>query len=166
MPSVISTIRAGGGPSRAPTTDLENVSIDCSAAKIASPVAVRSASLQPVDGRLTGSRSVVGDTSTAAVPANDTSPRLTPGVSWSANDLAAACAAASRFGATSVACIDSDTSMASMTVARLRGTRASAVRAGQRDRQQGQRDEQRGRREVPAAGRAASARPCPAARGW
>ena len=53
LPSVISTIRAGGGPSPdAPTTACENVSIDCSAAKIASPVAVDSASLQPVDGPL------------------------------------------------------------------------------------------------------------------
>jgi hypothetical protein len=75
---------------------------------------------------LTALRSVVGETSTAAVPAKDTSPRLTPGVSWSANCLAAACAAASRVGATSVAFIDSDTSITSITVARLRGTFAMA----------------------------------------
>jgi len=48
-------------------------------------------------------------------------------VSWSANDFAAACAAASRVGSTSVACMDSETSITSTTVARLRGTRASAV---------------------------------------
>ena len=89
-------------------------------------MAVDSASLSPSTARLIGSRSVVGETSTAAVPANDTSPRLTPGVSWSANDLAAACAAASLLGATSVACIDSETSITRTTVARLRGTRASA----------------------------------------
>ena len=112
------------------------MSIDCSAAKIASPVAVDSDSFSPSTARLIGSRSTVGDTSTAAVPANDTSPRLTPGVSWSANDFAAACAAASRLGSTSVACIDSDTSITSTTVARLRGTRASACGPGQRDREQ------------------------------
>jgi hypothetical protein len=50
-----------------------------------------------------------------------------PGVSWSANAFAATCAAASRFGSTSVACIDSDTSTTSTTVARFRGTRASAI---------------------------------------
>ena len=77
--------------------------------------------------RFTGSRSTVGDTSTAAVPANATRPRFTPGVSWSANWVAAAWAAASRLGSTSVACMDSDTSMTSTTVARLRGTLASAI---------------------------------------
>jgi hypothetical protein len=59
----------------------ENVSTDCIAAKIASPVAVDSESRSPSTARLTGSRSAVGDTSTAAVPANDTRPRLIPGVS-------------------------------------------------------------------------------------
>ena len=127
MPSLISTIRAGGGPSWVPETDWENVAIDDMAAKIASPVAVDSDSCSDSTARLTAARSVVGDTSTAAVPANATSPRFTPGVSWSANDFAAACAAARRVGSTSVACIDSDTSITSTTVARLRGTRASAV---------------------------------------
>ncbi len=47
-------------------------------------------------------------------------------MSWSANDFAAACAAASLLGATSVACIESDTSITRTTVARLRGTFASA----------------------------------------
>jgi hypothetical protein len=39
------------------------------------------------------------------------------------NCLAAACAASIRVGATSAACIDSDTSIASTTVARSRGLR-------------------------------------------
>ena len=105
----------------------EKVSIDCSAAKIASPVAVDSLSFSEAMARFTGSRSAVGETSTAAVPANATRPRFTPGVSWSANWVAAAWAAANRFGCTSVACMDSDTSMTSTTVARLRGTLASAI---------------------------------------
>ena len=96
------------------------------AAKIASPVAVDSESFNRSICAFTGARSAVGDTSTAAVPANDTRPRLTPGVSWSANALAAVCAAASLLGSTSVDCIDSDTSITSRTVARLRGTFASA----------------------------------------
>ncbi len=154
MPSLISTIRAGGGPSWVPETDWENVSIDDIAAKIASPVAVDSDSCSESTARLTDARSVVGDTSTAAVPANATSPRFTPGVSWSANDFAAACAAARRVGSTSVACIDSDTSITSTTVARLRGTRASAVGTGQRDREQGQREDQREGGEVPQPPRA------------
>ena len=73
------------------------------------------------------SRSVVGDTSTEAVPAKATRPRLMPGVSPSANYFAASCAASSRVGWTSVASIDSDTSMTSITVARLRGTRLFSV---------------------------------------
>ncbi len=128
VPSESSTIRAGGGPcaSGAPASERENVSIDCRAVNTASPVAVDSASCRLSTARLTEVRSVVGDTSTAAVPANDTRPRFTPGVSWSANDFAAACAAASRVGETSLAFIDSDTSITSMTVARLRGTFAIA----------------------------------------
>ena len=50
-----------------------------------------------------------------------------PGVSSSANCLAASCAAASRLGATSVARIDCDTSITSITTARLRGIRTSLV---------------------------------------
>src|SRR5438445_623178 len=41
---------------------------------------------------------MVGEASTAAVPAKDTSPRLIPLGSCSAKDFAAACAAASRVG--------------------------------------------------------------------
>lgn len=50
-----------------------------------------------------------------------------PGVRPSANDFAASCAAANRVGSTSVACIDSDTSITRITVARFRGTFLSAV---------------------------------------
>jgi len=70
---------------------------------------------------------VVGETSIMAVPAKAISPRLIPGVNSSANVLAAACAAAIRVGCTSVAVIDGDTSITSITTARLRGMRLSAV---------------------------------------
>ena len=50
-----------------------------------------------------------------------------PGVSPVTKSFAASCAARSRVGRTSVASIDSDTSITSITVARLRGTRCSAV---------------------------------------
>jgi hypothetical protein len=77
----------------------------------------------------TVARSVVGGACTEAVPANSTSPRLIPGVNSSAKRLPAALAAANRFGATSTAAIDSDTSITSITTARVRGTRTSAVGA-------------------------------------
>jgi hypothetical protein len=50
-----------------------------------------------------------------------------PGVSWSANCLAASSAATRRLGATSVARIDCDMSITSITTARLRGIRTSWV---------------------------------------
>jgi len=62
-----------------------------------------------------------------AVPAKATTPRFTPGLSPSMNALPAAWAACNRVGATSVEFIDSDTSMANITVARLRGTLCWAV---------------------------------------
>ncbi len=126
LPSVISTMRAGGGPSAPPTT-LPNESIDAIAATSASPVAVDWASFSPSIDCVTAARSVVGATSTVAEPAKEISPRLMPGVRPSANDLAATCAASRRDGFTSVAFIDSDTSTTSITVARLRGTRCSDV---------------------------------------
>ena len=94
---------------------------------MASPVAVRSSRVNPAMACLAAARSVVGDTSTVAMPAKDTIPRLIPGVRSSTNRVAAFCAAANRLGATSVACMDSDTSIASITVARSRGCRACAV---------------------------------------
>ena len=94
---------------------------------MASPVAVRSANCNLSRAALVASRLVVGDTSTVAVPPNAISPRLIPGVSSSANCFAACCAATIRFGSTSVARIDCDTSMTSITTARLRGIRTSLV---------------------------------------
>ena len=94
----------------------------CSAVKIPSPVAVRSATLSESIEALTASRSVDGAINIVAFPANSTRPRLIPGVSSSANCLPASLAAANRFGSTSGAAIDSETSMTSITTARLRGT--------------------------------------------
>ena len=74
-------------------------------------------------------RLVVGDTSSVALPPKATSPRLIPGVSSSVNSLPASFAASSRLGATSVDTIDSDTSITSITTARLRGMRTSCVGA-------------------------------------
>jgi hypothetical protein len=73
------------------------------------------------------SRSVVGATSRLAVPAKATSPRLMPGVSSSVNRLPASLAAVIRFGATSSDTIDSETSITSITTARLRGMRTASV---------------------------------------
>jgi len=129
LPSVISTIRAGTGPVVPSTLArvLANRSMVCTQDTMASPVAVRSSRVNPAMACLAAARLVVGDTSTGAMPAKDTIPRLIPGVRSSTNRVAAFWAAANRLGATSVACMDSDTSMASMTVARFRGSFASAV---------------------------------------
>ena len=61
-------------------------------------------------------------TSVLGVAANDDSPRLMPAGSWSAKAEAAVWATCRREGSTSVARIESDTSIVSITVARLRGT--------------------------------------------
>ncbi len=127
MPSVIITIRAGTGWLSVAPSVLEKFWMVCNAEMIASPVAVRSSSFSPEMASSTGCRSVVGETSTVAMPAKEISPRLTPGVSSLTNSLAASLAAVSRSGATSVDSMDSETSMASMTVARLRGTFVLAV---------------------------------------
>ena len=119
-------MRAGGGLSPPPIT-APTVAMACSAVKMPSPVAVRSANCSLSSAALVASRLVVGDTSTVAVPAYSISPRLIPGVSSSANCLAASWAAAIRLGWTSVERIDCDTSITSITTARLRGIRTSFV---------------------------------------
>ena len=115
----------------------------CSAVRIASPVAVRRGQLQVVDAlrRPAGGR-------WSARPARWPSPRRRsgPGSARRAARRRTAwrptCAAFSRVGVTSVASMDSDTSMASMTVARLRGTLLLRGRTGQRDGEQQHADQQ------------------------
>ena len=133
----------------------------------ASPVAVRSASLQLVDRRL--GRVAVGGRrhQHVAVPAKAIRPRLMPGVSSSANCLAASCAAASRVGATSVA------SHRQRHVDHQHHHRAVARHPavvggpGHRDGQQRQpTSDQRDRRQVPPPAGPRRARPSPAAPGW
>jgi hypothetical protein len=70
---------------------------------------------------------VVGATRTVASPENETRPTFSGWGMRSTNEDAAVCAAAMRVGETSVACIESDTSMATMIVARSRGTRVTRV---------------------------------------
>ena len=62
--------------------------------------------------------SVVGAARTALDPAKETTPTLTVSGSSSTNAVAAAFAASSRFGGTSVAAIEPEMSMATTTVAR------------------------------------------------
>jgi hypothetical protein len=62
-----------------------------------------------------------------ALPPKAIDPRLIPGVNSSANCLPASFAASNRVGETSVDSIDGDTSMISITTARLRGRRISRV---------------------------------------
>jgi hypothetical protein len=70
---------------------------------------------------------VVGVTRVVGVPENDTSPRLTVAGTRSTKCLAAICIAWKRVGVMSVACMDSETSSAIITVARSRATRVSAL---------------------------------------
>jgi hypothetical protein len=76
---------------------------------------------------VTAPRSVTGGTNTEALPANPTSPTLNSSGRFATNSRAAAFAAVSRSGSTSVASIDRDTSTATSTVARSRGTWTSSV---------------------------------------
>ncbi|SHV56656.1 Uncharacterised protein [Mycobacteroides abscessus subsp. abscessus] len=68
LPSDIKTMRAGGGLSPPPMT-APTVAMACSAVKMPSPVAVRSASCRLSRALTVASRLVVGETSTVAVPA-------------------------------------------------------------------------------------------------
>lgn len=87
-----------------------------------SPIAVEGASCRFWIDPFTSARSCVGGTMTAAVPEKATSDTLKPRGSRSTNPWAAVLAASSRLGSTSTASIERDTSMASTTVARSRGT--------------------------------------------
>ncbi len=93
----------------------------------ASPIAVDCSSCSLSIAVFSDSRSSVGGTSTLALPPNATSPRLIRAGIRSTNFFAAVCAATIRDGSTSVASIDSDTSIAITTVARSRGTRTAAA---------------------------------------
>lgn len=92
-----------------------------------SPVAVDSASSSPSIDRCTVARSVVGGTMMDAVPAKLTSETLNFDGSWLTKFFADFFAASSRFGSTSVAIIDSETSIATTMVARSRGTLTSSL---------------------------------------
>ena len=74
------------------------------------------------------SRSVVGGAATWGSPANAISATRTFGGIFFRNFRTASCAAASRVGLTSVACIDPETSTTTTTVARSEATRT--VRCG------------------------------------
>ncbi|CAB4915360.1 unannotated protein [freshwater metagenome] len=124
-PSDSSTTRAGGAASPASCSVEVKFWIAVSDVRIASPIAVASSSCRLSMATLTDSRSVVGGTSVVARPENDTRPRLICAGRMSTNSLAAVFIASNRLGSTSVACIDRDTSSASTTVARSRGTRTS-----------------------------------------
>ena len=125
-PSLSSTMRAGGVSLPPALRDRSNTAMDSSEAYTASPMAVDSCNCRDLIADVTVGRSSVGDTSTLALPPKDTSPRLIWGGRLRAKSVAACLAASMRVGSTSVACIDSETSMAIITVARSRGTLTSA----------------------------------------
>jgi hypothetical protein len=92
-----------------------------------SPIAVDSCNCSRSIAVLTWPWSFVGDTTTVALLANDTSERLNDRGNSSTNSFAASLAAVNRSGSMSVACIDSDTSMASTMVARSSGSFTSVA---------------------------------------
>ena len=91
------------------------------------PIAVESMNFRPAIDFLTAGRSNVGDTNSFAWPPNSTSPRSIFFGSSPANEEAADLAAAIRLGSTSVACMDGETSIAIITVARSCGTRTAVA---------------------------------------
>lgn len=127
-PSESRMTRAGGGCLAAFSSRLFTAPRE---ALIASPMAVPCTPVIPSASRSMPScrapRSVLGGTSTAALPAKATRPTLNSSGSPSTKVRAASLAAVNRSGSTSVASIDVETSTATITVARSRGTRTSAV---------------------------------------
>ena len=170
LPSVISTIRAGGGAGsrrrsarRATWRTVDR--LQAGDDRLAGRGRARPASARRWPA-CAAARSVVGVTSTVAIPAKDTMPRLTPGVRSSTNCVAASCAAASRFGGDVVGLhgqrhVDGEHHRG--PVPRLLGV---GGRAGQRDGQQHQADQHQRGRQVPPAARPARRDLSPAVRGW
>ncbi len=76
----------------------------------ASPIAVESSSERFAIAVVNAVRSIVGGTSIATVPLNDTRPTSMSGATWSMKSVAACWAAANRVGETSSAAIEFDTS--------------------------------------------------------
>src|SRR5689334_3445606 len=87
-----------------------------------SPMAVDGWGSRASMAAVTAPRSSVGGTKVVAVPAKETSATLNFGGNDVTNSAAAVFAASNRVGSTSVASIDSDTSMVTTMVARSRGT--------------------------------------------
>src|SRR2546423_12464122 len=117
-PSLSSTMRAAGGLSPFGVASWSKVLIESRLVSMASPIAVESWVSNLSMATLTRSRLMSGDTTTEAVPPDFTRPTLIRGGSRLTNSSAAVFAACSRLGNTSTAFIDSDTSMASITVPR------------------------------------------------
>ena len=124
VPSESSTTRAGGGS--CPTSPGTERSASREV-KTASPMAVLSDSCRAPIAACTEEWSWVGGTTTAATPLKDTSPTLNrSGRPWT-NSTAEARAAVIRSGLTSCARMEIETSRATTTVARSRGTSTSPV---------------------------------------
>ena len=99
--------------------------------------------------------SVVGGTSTTAVPAKTTRPMRGP-PAWDLMKAPADCSAAViRLGFTSVEHIEPETSRASMIVARRRGDGHGRLRPGGADREHGEPERQQRRGNAPPPARAA-----------
>ena len=126
------------------------VAMEANAAKIASPIAVLGASLRWSRFRNAPSRSVVGATSTLAVPEKEMSPSLNWRGRPLTNSAAAFLATVIRLGAISVALIESETSMASTTVAPSRATFTDRVGRCEPEDHDREGEEHRGRGHVPS----------------
>jgi len=116
-PSESSTIVAASWPPEAPSVALM---VD-SAASIPLPVAVPCPRVSCPIASMTSWWSVVGVASTRALSSKATRPTWKRAGTCFTNSFAVCTAASSRSGATSLAAIDADVSMASMTIACWRG---------------------------------------------
>src|SRR5918999_5951162 len=128
-PSDNSTMCAGGGACGVPGPRLatSKALMACSDVNTASPIAVRLSSCNWSIAAITATRSADGAATTLAAPAKLTTPTLNRTGRFRMNVRAADLAASKRLGATSVAFIDNDTSIATMIGARSRGTFTDAA---------------------------------------
>ncbi len=129
---------------------------------IASPTAVAPSGTRPSMLRFSAARSVVGETSRLAWPEKLTRPTWYWRGTSSAKVSAASCAARSRYGLTSVAAMEPETSTTSMIVARSRGLVAVGLGPGEREGEGRQREEREREGQVTAHARAGIGprRPC------
>ena len=140
--------RPGGLPESAGATSGSISAIASTDLRIAAPIVVPRPVVSVSMACSSAARSVVGATASWANPENTTRPiRVPPSWAWT-KSRTAVCAAVSRFGSTSVAHIEPETSRARITAASETGTSSSAG-AGPRPARGGEGGQQQRDGDVP-----------------